>query len=262
MIADSVSSDGVRLTTIEATIHRFVLAELNTHRLFSRNSASSRAVPVAKQIARVMSDPAIPVEFGAKRAGMQAGPALQGDALVAAEEAWLQARDDAVAGAQRLLDLGVHKQIANRLLEPFMWHTVIVSATDWDGFWFQRCSPLAQPEIRLAAEAMRGAMQQSTPRTCEPGEWHLPYVDAEDRAVISDPAVLRKVSAARCGRVSYLNHDGQRDLDDDLRLYERFVTAEPAHASPLEHVATPAGAGTIVAGNFRRWTQLRHLVLV
>ena len=260
MIADSISPDGVRLTTIEATIHRFVLSELNTHRLFSRNSASSRAVPVAKQIARVLTDPAVPIEFGGKQAGMQAGPPLEGTARAEAEAAWLEARDHAVDAAQRLLDLGVHKQVANRLLEPFMWHTVIVSATDWDGFWTQRCSPLAQPEIRVAAEAMRAAMQASTPVPCAAGEWHLPYVDDEDRAAIGDADVLRKVSAARCGRVSYLNHEGRRDLDDDLRLYERFVTAQPVHASPLEHVATPAEDGAVV-GNFQRWRQLRHLVL-
>lgn len=249
------------MTTIEATMHRFVLAELNTHRLFSRNSASSRAVPVARQIERVLNDPAMPVEFGAKKAGMQAGPALEGAARSEAEAAWLEARDHAVVAAQRLLAVGVHKQVANRLLEPFMWHTVIVSATDWDGFWHQRCSPLAQPEIRVVAEAMRDAMAGSVPETLAPGAWHLPYVQAEDRAEVDDPELLRRVSAARCGRVSYLNHDGQRDLDGDLRLYERFVGATPSHASPLEHVATPAVGPQPPAGNFRGWTQLRHLVL-
>ena len=261
VIADSITEEGSRLTTIEATMHRFVLAELNTHRVFSRNSASSRAVPVARQIERVLADPAIPVEFGGKRAGMQAGPALDGDLLLEARHAWLQARDDAVAGAQSLLDLGVHKQVANRLLEPFMWHTVIVSATDWDGFWAQRCSPLAQPEIRVVAEAMRDAMTTSLPAPRDAGDWHLPYVDEEDRSTIDDPEVLRQVSAARCGRVSYLNHEGRRDLDDDLQLYQRFVEARPAHASPLEHVATPTVDATDPVGNLRGWVQLRHLVL-
>lgn len=258
-MADSVSPAGVRLTTVEATMHRFVLSELNTHRLFSRNSASSRAVPVAKQIASVLEDPAMPVEFGSRKAGMQAGPALEGEERVAAEAVWLEARDQAVAAAQRLLEIGVHKQVANRLLEPFLWHTVIVSATDWDGFWEQRCSPLAQPEIRVVAEAMRDAMAASTPVERAPGEWHLPYLTPEDRTEIGDEDVLRKVSAARCGRVSYLNHEGRRDLDDDLKLYDRFVGARPSHASPLEHVATPAAGGP--PSNFRGWTQLRHLVL-
>ena len=242
-------------------MHRFMLAELNTHRVFSRNSASSRAIPVARQIERVLDDPAMPVEFGGKQAGMQAGPPLEGAALDAARIAWLDARDAAVESARQLAALGVHKQVVNRLLEPFMWHTVIVTATDWDGFWLQRCSPLAQPEIRIVAGAMRDAFDASTPAPVEPGEWHLPFITGADRAEVSDIDVLRKISAARCGRVSYLNHAGRRDLDDDLRLYARFVEAQPAHASPLEHVATPADPGRLPAGNLRGWIQLRHLVL-
>jgi thymidylate synthase ThyX len=256
-----VSVDGARVTTVEATMHRFMLAELNTHRVFSRNSASSRAIPVARQIERVLDDPAMPVEFGGKQAGMQAGPPLEGDALAAARGAWLEARDAAVVSARRLADLGVHKQVVNRLLEPFMWHTVIVTATDWDGFWHQRCSPLAQPEIRIVADAMRAAFDASTPSAVEPGDWHLPFITDVDRSEVSDLDVLQKISAARCGRVSYLNHAGRRDLDDDLRLYARFVEAQPAHASPLEHVATPADPGRESAGNLRGWIQLRHLVL-
>jgi thymidylate synthase ThyX len=260
VIADSVSRSGDRLTTIEVHLHRFVLAELNTHRVFSRNSASSRAVPVARQIERVRDDPAIPVEFGSRRAGMQAGPPLVGTELDAARSVWLEARDSALAAAAELSRLGVHKQVVNRLLEPFMWHTVIVTATDWEGFWAQRCSPLAQPEIREAAEAMRQAVKASTPSLCPDGGWHLPYVHDQDRAEVGAAGeVLQRVSAARCARVSYLTHDGRRDLDEDLCLYERLVQAQPPHASPLEHVATPTRAAH--AGNLRGWQQLRHLVL-
>ena len=263
MIADSTSPSGTRLTTLEVRLHRFVLAELNTHRVFSRNSASSRAIPIAKQIERVLTDPALPLEYGSKRAGMQAGPPLEGDALLAAQQVWLTARNSAVAAAQELLRLGVHKQVANRLLEPFMWHTVIVSSTDWDGFWTQRCSPLAQPEIRVAAEAMRDAVHASTPIARANGDWHLPYITDDDRADAGgEHEMLRRVSAARCGRVSYLTQDGRRDLDEDLQLYERFVTADPPHASPLEHVATPAAATDVHhLGNLRGWRQLRHVAL-
>ena len=263
VIADSTSPSGTRLTTLEVRLHRFVLAELNTHRVFSRNSASSRAIPIAKQIERVLNDPALPLEYGSKRAGMQAGPPLEGDALAGAQQVWLEARDHAVAAAQELLRLGVHKQVANRLLEPFMWHTVIVSSTDWDGFWTQRCSPLAQPEIRAAAEAMRDAVCASTPTPRASGDWHLPYITEEDRAEAGHaPETLRRVSAARCGRVSYLTQDGRRDLDEDLQLYDRFVTADPPHASPLEHVATPATASdSQQLGNLRGWRQLRHVAL-
>jgi hypothetical protein len=261
VIADSLSETGVRLTTIEATIHRFVLAELNTHRVFSRNSASSRAIPVARQIEGVLTDPAVPIEFGTKQAGMQAGPALEGAERQRALRAWLGARDAAVASARELLALGVHKQVANRLLEPFLWHTVIVTATSWEGFFAQRCSPLAQPEIRAAADAMRDARSASVPAEVANGDWHLPYITDQDRAEVGDRTLLQKVSAARCGRVSYLNHEGRRDLDDDLGLYERFVLADPPHASPLEHVATPAGSTDLPVGNLSGWAQLRHRVL-
>jgi thymidylate synthase ThyX len=257
VVLDSVSPAGVRLTTIEVTLHRFVLAELNTHRVFSRNSASSRAVPTPKQLQRLLDDPAVPVEFGTNQRGMQAGEPLTGADHDAALATWLEARDHAVEAARTLFDLGVHKQVVNRILEPFMWHTVIVTATDWDGFWQQRCSPLAQPEIRVAAEAMRAAYDASEPVPVPVGGWHTPYV-RDDEADL-DLEVKKRIAAARCARVSYLTHDGRRDLAADETLYERLVSADPAHWSPLEHVATPADAET-VPGNYRGWAQLRHVI--
>ncbi len=257
VIADSISPAGVRLTTIEVTLHRFVLAELNTHRVFSRNSASSRAIPVSKQVARVVHDPAIPVEFGANQPGMQAAAPLEGAEHEAALATWLQARDAAVEAVERLAELGVHKQVTNRILEPFMWHTVIITSTEWDGFWEQRCSPLAQPEIRWAAEAMRAAFDASTPAPVGLGEWHMPYVRDEDGDL--DLETAKAVSAARCARVSYLTHDGRRDIAKDIELYERLVTARPPHFSPLEHVATPTADGDQPPGNLRGWAQVRHI---
>jgi hypothetical protein len=254
VIADSVSEAGVRLTTLEVTMHRFVLAEMNTHRLFSRNSASSRAIPVRKQLERVIGDPAIPIEFGSNQPGMQAGEALTGAAHDAALAAWSSARDGAVKAVQDLGELGVHKQVANRILEPFMWHTAIITANDWDGFWQQRLSSLAQPEIRVAAEAMRAAFDASTPALVADGDWHTPYIRPEDGDL--DTEQRKQIAAARCARVSYLTHDGRRDLDADFTLYQRLVTADPPHWSPMEHVATPAADP--VPGNFRGWRQLRH----
>ncbi|MFA9444699.1 FAD-dependent thymidylate synthase [Egicoccus sp. AB-alg6-2] len=259
VVCDSISPAGSRLTTIEVTLHRFVLAELNTHRAFSRNSASSRAIPVKRQLEAVLQDPAVPLEFGANQRGMQAGPPLQGEDHERALAAWLDARDGAVAAAERLLELGVHKQVANRILEPFIWHTVIVTATDWDGFWQQRCSPLAQPEIRAAADAMRAAFDASTPVEVAEDDWHTPYIRDDERDL--DVETRKRIAAARCARVSYLTHDGRRDLSADEELYDRLVTAEPPHWSPLEHVATPA-AGAQPAGNLRGWRQLRHLIEV
>ena len=267
VLADSRSPAGYRLTTLEATFPRFVLAEFNTHRVFSRNSASSRAIPIAKQLRRVLEDPYVPIEFGSNQPGMQAGPALEGAKREAAEREWLAARDDAVrrvlalitgpdvAGASDLPDvldkveiairekaqpeewLNVHKQVANRLLEPFMWHTVIVTATEWDNFFNLRCHPDAQPEIRLVAESMRDAVTSSEPAQLGPDEWHLPLVREEDREQVDSTEDLLKISAGRCARVSYLTHAGVRDLSADIELHDRLLSS--GHMSPLEHPARP-----------------------
>lgn len=261
IILDSVSPHGVRLTTMEVCMHRFVLAEFNTHRMFSRNSASSRAIPIKKQIDRIIDNIAMPVEFGANKPGMQADVTLEGNDLLEAQAIWNRAALDAINHAKELMELGVHKQIVNRLLEPFMWHTVICTATDWDNFFGLRANRMAQPEIREAAFAMKKAYDESEPSLINYGEWHTPYMQPDEYEL--DPSVRKRVSAARCARVSYLTHDGVRDLDKDLELYERLTSETPPHASPLEHVATPAPVRdyithTRVKGNFYGWHQLRH----
>jgi hypothetical protein len=290
-LADSVSPAGHRLTTIEATFPRFVLAEFNTHRVFSRNSASSRAIPVAKQLRRVLDDPYVPIEFGSNKPGMQAGPALTGADRDAAEAEWLRARDDAVRHVLGLITspenvaafeslheclgtaepslkeppaewLNVHKQVANRLLEPFMWHTVIVSSTTWDNFFNLRCHPDAQPEIRLIATKMRDAVERSVPTRLEPGEWHLPLIGEPEREEASSPEELAKISIGRCARVSYLTHAGTRDLSADVALYERLL--ESGHMSPMEHVARPMTEAELErdewSGNFQGWIAHRKLI--
>lgn len=261
VICDSISPQGRRLTTLEVVIHRFTLAEVNTHRAFSRNSASSRAIPLRRQLEKVQTAPAVPVSFPAEQPGMQGGAELEGIFLENAVDEWHAAAQSAIEHAARLGGLGVHKSICNRVLEPFMWHTVIISSTDWENYFRQRCSPLAQPELRTASEAMRDALAQSTPKRLEHGQWHMPYMHEEDLALCQlnafDP---REVSAARCARVSYLTHDGHRDITQDHLLYRRLVTADPPHMSPLEHVATPTEEFALSGGNFRGWTQLRTQV--
>ncbi|HEY5258631.1 MAG TPA: FAD-dependent thymidylate synthase [Candidatus Baltobacteraceae bacterium] len=252
VLLDSVSELGVRLVTMEVTFPRFVLSEFNTHRNFSRNSASSRAVPTAKLIARVETEPVLPLEWGRNKAGMSADDVLDEREAEEGTAVWLRARDAAVAHARSLQDLHVHKQVVNRILEPYMWHTVIVTATEWDNFFALRCAPNAQPEIREAALHMRAALEGSTPRPVAPGDWHLPLIQDDERAL--DIELLKKVSAARCARVSYLTHDGTRELDKDLELHERLK--EDRHLSPFEHVATPAGDAAFHA-NVRGWVQLR-----
>lgn len=258
ILKDSIGPNGVRLTTMQVAFPRIVLAEFNTHRVFSRNSASSRAIPVQKQIDRVLEDPFVPVEWGRNRRGMQATETLEKGEQGVAVKRWLAARDAAVMQAAHLNALGVHKQIASRLLEPFMWHTVIVSSTEWANFFALRCHKDAQPEIRVIAGMMRDAMQGSRPTLLNPGEWHMPLIRVEEVAEFS-PQTLLKISAGRCARVSYLTHDGRRDPDADIRLADRLLAA--GHMSPFEHQAhalsadDPAARGFI--GNLRGWVQYR-----
>lgn len=282
VIADSVSPSGNRLTTIEAKFHRFVLAEMNTHRVFSRNSASSRAIPVQKILNRLFDEPAFPLSYPAEQAGMQGGQELLGDdlndALNLINELYAYTVNTIQDYVNRHFDASqrLHKSVLNRYLEPFMYHTAIISSTEWENFFHQRCSPLAQPEIREAAEAMREALHSSTPIQFEYNDnwWHTPYVTPEEQLEIidTDPnsgRTIRAISVARCARVSYLTHDGKRDWDKDLDLYDKLRSADPPHLSPFEHVATPfrndipsLWKENILgwrAGNFDGWAQLRHL---
>lgn len=255
IVADSISPNEDRLTTMEVVMHRFVLAEFNTHRVFSRNSASSRAIPIEKRMSAVLNDCAFPLKWGRNQKGMQAEEELSFEESCKARGLWERAATNAVLIAQELRELGLHKQVTNRLLEPFLWHTVVVSSTEWDNFFTQRCSPLAQPEIRQTAEAMREALRASKPQLVSYGEYHLPYVQDDEKSL--DLLKQVKFSVARCARVSYLTHDGVRSHEKDFELYERLRSASPPHASPFEHVARPSNLAT---GNFKGWLQLRHEV--
>lgn len=261
VVEDSIAR-GVRLTTVEATFPRFILAELNTHRMLSKNSASSRAIPVRKRIEAIRADPFIPESFGRNKAGMQAAEDL-GDAEASmAAAAWSEAMKNALAAAETLSELGVHKQLANRVLEPFAFHTAVISGTDWENFFALRISSLAQPEFRKIAEMIEAAMQASTPVE---HVWHLPYVTQDDWNELEDDEsrieTLVKVSTARCARVSYLTHDGKRDIAADVELHRKLLTSR--HMSPFEHVAcssnTPREPRYI--GNFRSpWFQYRKML--
>lgn len=269
VIADSISSQAVRLTTLAVTLPRIVLAELNTHRMFSRNSASSRAIPIQRMIDKVMLDPFIPFYWGANQKGMQAAVEIDAASQQQAERTWLVARDVAVEQALKLSALGVHKQLANRLLEPWLYTTVLVSATDWDNFYGLRCHPDAQPELRRAAEMMRNAMAASTPRRIAYGEWHVPYARDEDATVAATsldnvwsdditPQTYARLllSAARCARVSYDASASVREQAEDIALAKRLASS--GHWSPFEHIATPTHRLGYSA-NFWGWCQLRRL---
>jgi thymidylate synthase ThyX len=262
IICDSLASSGVRLTTFVLTYPRFIHAEFMTHRVFSRNASSSRAIPVSKSIQMVRDNPVIPLAFTRNQKGMQGGSALDGEAHDAAVAAWLEGRDRAVEIAEKLAGLEVHKQYANRVLEPFAHITVVVTATDWDNFFALRCHEAAQPEIHALADRMYGEYTRSLPCELEDGEWHLPFVDSleieEESVEPRHGNVLMKKSVARCARVSYLNHDGLHPtLQQDLDLYGRLLGSAPLHASPAEHQAMACGDPSVRSGNFRGWIQYR-----
>lgn len=163
ILLDSVSEAGNRLTTMEVTFPRMVLAEFNTHRMFSRNSASSRAIPFDKQVERIRRDPFVPSYWGKNQPGMQASAELEGYARSEAIREWKLACEDAIRHAHTMHTLGTHKQTVNRILEPYMWHTVIVTATEYGNFFALRANPDAQPEIRTIAEMMQELYRTSEP---------------------------------------------------------------------------------------------------
>lgn len=261
------------LTTMVLRYPRFIHSEFMTHRVFSRNASSSRAVPVKKMIQDVIDDPAMPVRWGANQPGMQ--DAGDHDALVilgagadyTPVQAWLTARDEAVEIAKAFAEAGYHKQVVNRLLEPFAHITVIVTATEWSNFFALRCHEAADPTMRALADAMKIAYDASDLKRQTLGrrEWHLPYIvegDIYKAAQIAGPLdverTLRLVSAARCARVSYLNHDGSEpDMAKDLKLANELLASK--HMSPFEHQGRPDIELEKIErwGNFKGWVQSR-----
>lgn len=287
ILKDSVGPNGVRITTWELTYPRFVHAELMTHRLFSRNSASSRAIPTKKLMRQIRRDPAMPVWWGKNQSGMQAREELTGWRLALVRRLWLSARWGALLVAWLLGVLGFHKQIANRILEPWMFITVIVTATEFENWFKLRRHPDAQPEIGWVAIEMGRQYDENIPQVLQAGDWHLPLVSWDDEVEVANglektkkfgteaPYDLCKVSAGRCARVSYLTHDGRRDMQEDVNLAVKLMSS--GHWSPFEHVAqavpkrldgrfsgeyAPGGINseTQWSGNFRGWLQYRELV--
>lgn len=296
IIADSVSPKGIRLTTMQLCYPRFIHAEFMTHRVFSRNASSSRAIPVAKMIEQVRKNPAMPVHWGKNQPGMQASAEHDATVIVyddigdqyerSIQEAWGQAAEHAANMAQAMSEAGYHKQVVNRILEPFQWMHTIVTATDWDNFFALRDHHMADPNMEKLAKLMKAAMNGSEPISLMAGEWHLPYVQWERRegeqrflcAVDFDVGYMPlsdaiKASVARCARVSYLNHDGSKpEIEKDLALYEQLVVRaegnnDPIHASPAEHQATPDTKDPFEGwrnprwhGNLTGWIQHRKML--
>ncbi len=293
IIADSISPSDVRLTTLELEYPRFIHSEFMTHRMFSKNASSSRAIPVERVLTQVKNSPAMPIHWGKNQPGMQAREecnepvALDWDyyndcgVVGPREEAWEEAAINATNVAHRFAFAGYHKQIVNRLTEPFQHIKVIVTATEWDNFFKLRLHPDAQPEMYELARCMKIAMEDSVPKELVNGQWHLPYISSREskRLLPQGEKALQiaiKCSVARCARVSYLNHNNSYpDITKDIKLHDDLLSA--GHMSPFEHIATPLGKpmenndwvkglthmdrfGNLWSSNFRGWIQYRNMI--
>lgn len=251
ILLDSINPNDNRLTTFELTYPRFIHSELLTHRVFSRNAASSRAIPIQKVVESIENNPAEPLFWGKNQKGMQASEEINDDHKAVAKSAWNSAKNHAIHMAKTLSECGVHKQITNRILEPFQHITVILSGTEFDNFFKLRCHEDAQPEFKALADEMRHQYLTNTPNEALWGQWHLPLVEHDQ-----DIELLKKISVARCARISYMRHGETSSLQQDLDLHDRLLVS--GHMSPFEHQAF--ACQDVSKGNFEGWTQYRHMV--
>lgn len=287
IVCDSLNPVGNRLTTFVLEYPRFVHAEFMTHRVFSRNAASSRAIPIEKMIEQVRINPAMPVWWGKNQSGMQAKEQLDDTQTIIqqflgetftltdremAKHIWLKARDKAIEFVLELNKLGLHKQIANRILEPWFNIRIVASATDLENFFALRHHEDAQPEIKELAVMMLDLYNASEPKELLEGQWHVPFGDKFDEIRIlqllakqnggwaASPQQLddakRRIAVARCARVSYFNFEGKDDYEADIKLCNRLFGSNPKHLSPTEHVACAMNSSDW-SGNFRGFKQFR-----
>lgn len=255
IIADSINvpSRGKRITSFILTYPRFIHAELLTHRMFSRNAASSRAIPINKFIEEVLTDPAMPLHWGKNQKGMQANDEVDEETKRKGMIIWNSARDSAVKHANDLKDLGLHKQLVNRILEPYFHITTLLTATEFDNFFKLRAHSAAQPEIRQLAYEMLELYKSNKPDEKDLGEWHIPFGDKYADGLTLEQKL--KIATARAARVSYKTFDGEIDYDKDYDLHDNLL--KEGHYSPFEHCAQ---ADYGVFDNFNQWKSYRKVV--
>lgn len=298
-----LNPNGSRLTTMQLTHPRIIHAEFMTHGMFARNASSSRAIPFSKTVERVMKDPFIPTYWGVNQKGMQAFVELQGKKREIAIRKWLEARDHAVKVARELandgkcktcdgdgytaewrykdnvlhpvnptcpdcdgdgIGLNVHKQIVNRLIEPWSWITVCVTGDEgaWANYFCLRCHKDAAHDIQRQAFMAQRLYCKSTPQLIPEQGWHTPYVsNIEYNEIVQTLGfdALKKVSVGRCARTSYLTQEGTRDYLKDIELHDRLCAQVPKHMSPFEHVCE-AMADTTRYAKYIGWRAYRHTV--
>lgn len=259
VICDSISETGKRITTFELEYPRYIHCELLTHRMLSKNCSSSRAIPIEKMLGYIENNMAVPVYLGRNKSGMQSVEEIEDKEP--ALRFWKNSFVGVKSTVNLLTKLGLHKQIANRLTEPYQMMKVVVTATEWDNFFNLRIDKDAQPELVMLADKMFNAMQDSTPKTLKAGQWHLPYVDSiesDEKPVVSsrdsdqyyfltdndgnnlgeiylEDAI--KISVASCAAVSYRTENMTLAKAD--KIFDMLINAENLHSSPFEHVAMP-----------------------
>lgn len=289
IIADSVNIACERLTTFELEYPRFIHSEFMTHRMLSKNSASSRAIPIEAMHKHILDVPQYPSKWGKNNPGMQSKEEMSDEERELAIAYWDMAKYDALKHSKSLSNIKAHKQIANRITEPFMQMKVVVSGTEWANFFYLRNHEDADPTIADLAAKMWGAYNGGNgPDLLDSGEWHLPYIKtkrtAEGLTYYSGDTeipldIARKISASCCAQVSYRRND--ESIEKAENIFDRLISSEPMHASPVEHQATPidyssgytyypdtweegvthiSASGSLWSGNFRGWIQFRKLI--
>lgn len=255
IIKDSISPISKRITTYVLEYPRFIHAEVMTHRVFSRNAASSRAIPIKKMIEDVEKNTAAPIHWGLNQKGMQAYEEADAKTIIHAKIIWYHARDLAIQQAKKLMDLGIHKQVCNRLLEPFVKIRVLLTGTDFDNFFKLRAHKAAQPEIRELAYKMLDLYNTNVPEKKEFGQWHIPFSEYMPEG--ADLKTQLKIATARAARLSYNSFEGDMDIDKDIKLHDSLLAE--GHFSPFEHCAEADWVAQRF-GNFKCWKQYRSIV--
>jgi thymidylate synthase ThyX len=243
-----------KIATFVITIPKFLQAQINSHRALSRNSGSSRAIPAKMIRKRVIDNPFIPVEFGHNQPGMRGGKKVSGIRLFLAKKCWLWARFIPCTFHYLGEKLNIHKEVLNRLIEPWMFTEVVLTATEWNNFIKLRSENAAQPEIQIIAKEIDMLLENEKSQILKTGQWHLPFISDEE-LVRFDMATLQKISVARCARVSYKLYDGTGStIEKDVALCDRLI--KMGHWSPFEHIAM-ATETLNRSGNFIGWDQYR-----
>lgn len=248
---------GKEIITFELEFPRIVLAEFNTHNALSKNSSSSRAIPVLTMLEQVRKSPSMPIRFGAANKGMQDAGEHNDLVIVSNElaeswggmypdDAWYYAANQAADLAQAFHEAGYAKQICNRLIEPFQRMKVVMTATELANFLWLRDHQAADPTIEALAKEIKRAYINSEAVELDVGDWHVPYFGGEGvgywlKGCGIDLQEALDISASCAAQASY------RKLDDSLEKAKSVVERlnlgvdinEPMHVSPTEHQATP-----------------------